>query len=144
MFVDLNAGVGESFRAGTLRHGEALFAFLSSANVACGVHAGDAVAIPERACLRDGRPVVRSVPGANIHGPYEAARRAGLLVKEGRVDVLGGGFFEFEVDTLCIRDHNPNAAEIAHAVRAALEAEGVESRAVGVPVPHQFPPEVPT
>jgi 5-oxoprolinase (ATP-hydrolysing) subunit A len=39
--VDLNADVGESFGAWTLGHDAALFMHITSANVACGFHAGD-------------------------------------------------------------------------------------------------------
>jgi 5-oxoprolinase (ATP-hydrolysing) subunit A len=39
--VDLNADVGESFGAWTLGHDAALFTHITSANVACGFHAGD-------------------------------------------------------------------------------------------------------
>ena len=43
--VDLNADAGESFGAWTLGDDEALFGFVSSANVACGFHAGDPLTI---------------------------------------------------------------------------------------------------
>ena len=43
MQIDLNADVGESFGAYRLGEDEALIAVISSANVACGVHAGDAL-----------------------------------------------------------------------------------------------------
>ena len=39
--VDLNADVGESFGACTIARDEALFSQITSANVACGLHAGD-------------------------------------------------------------------------------------------------------
>ena len=39
--VDLNADVGESFGPWILGHDEALFPHITSANVACGFHAGD-------------------------------------------------------------------------------------------------------
>jgi UPF0271 protein len=39
--VDLNADVGESFGAWTIGHDAALFTHITSANVACGFHAGD-------------------------------------------------------------------------------------------------------
>ncbi|HAP43844.1 MAG: lactam utilization protein LamB [Spirochaetes bacterium GWD1_61_31] len=39
--IDLNADLGESFGAWTMGHDEALLACVSSANLACGVHAGD-------------------------------------------------------------------------------------------------------
>lgn len=41
--VDLNADVGESFGAYRIGHDEALFPLISSANIACGFHAGDPV-----------------------------------------------------------------------------------------------------
>ncbi len=43
MVIDLNADVGESFGAWQMGDDEALLALVSSANVACGFHAGDAV-----------------------------------------------------------------------------------------------------
>ncbi len=42
-FLDLNSDVGESFGRYTLGEDEALFAVITSANVACGFHAGDAL-----------------------------------------------------------------------------------------------------
>ncbi len=39
--IDLNADVGESFGPYQMGNDEALFPFLSSANIACGFHAGD-------------------------------------------------------------------------------------------------------
>ncbi|MBJ6107965.1 LamB/YcsF family protein [Hymenobacter sp. BT523] len=39
--VDLNCDMGESFGAWTLGHDEALMPFITSANIACGFHAGD-------------------------------------------------------------------------------------------------------
>ena len=39
--VDLNCDLGESFGAWTMGDDEAMFALISSANVACGFHAGD-------------------------------------------------------------------------------------------------------
>ncbi len=39
--VDLNADMGESFGMYTLGHDEEFMAFITSANVACGFHAGD-------------------------------------------------------------------------------------------------------
>jgi UPF0271 protein len=41
MTIDLNADVGESFGAYSLGHDEALLGMVSSANIACGFHAGD-------------------------------------------------------------------------------------------------------
>jgi len=41
MTIDLNADVGESFGAYSLGNDESLLALVSSANIACGFHAGD-------------------------------------------------------------------------------------------------------
>lgn len=40
-YVDLNADVGESFGAYTLGNDEEIMKYISSANIACGMHAGD-------------------------------------------------------------------------------------------------------
>ena len=88
---------------------------------------------PERAYLQDGRLAPRSLPGSSIHDPQEAARRALMMVQEGRIEAIDGGFFAFEVDTLCIHGDNPNAVQITQAVRTALEAGGVQIRPFPVP-----------
>ena len=41
MAIDLNSDVGESFGPWKMGHDEDLFPFLTSANIACGFHAGD-------------------------------------------------------------------------------------------------------
>ncbi|HET9506053.1 MAG TPA: 5-oxoprolinase subunit PxpA [Hymenobacter sp.] len=41
MTIDLNCDMGESFGAWTLGHDAALMPYLTSANIACGFHAGD-------------------------------------------------------------------------------------------------------
>ena len=88
---------------------------------------------PERAYLRDGRLAPRSMPGSSIHDPQEAARRAVMMVQEGRTEAVDGGFFEFQVDTLCVHGDNPNAVQIAGAIRTALEGSGVQIRSFPVP-----------
>ncbi|THF85448.1 LamB/YcsF family protein [Deinococcus sp. KSM4-11] len=88
---------------------------------------------PERAYLRDGRLAPRALAGSSIHDPHEAARRAVMLVTEGRIEAIDGGYFECRTDTLCIHGDNPNAVEIARAVRAALEASGVTIAPFSVP-----------
>lgn len=85
-------------------------------------------AFPERAYLKNGQLAPRSMKGSSIHDPLEAARRAVLMVKEGRVETIDGGWFELKVQTLCIHGDNPHAPEIAKAMRGALEAEGIEIR----------------
>ena len=54
--IDLNCDMGESFGAWTLGHDEAILPFVTSANVACGFHAGDPAVMKAtvRAALRHG------------------------------------------------------------------------------------------
>jgi len=84
-----------------------------------------AEAFPERGYTSDGRLAPRGTPGAWIHDPAEAARRAVQMVVEGRVEAVDGAWVEVAAQTLCIHGDNPNAVEIARAVREALLAEGV-------------------
>ena len=42
MQIDLNADMGEGFGAYEIGHDEELLRIVTSANVACGLHAGDA------------------------------------------------------------------------------------------------------
>jgi UPF0271 protein len=51
MLVDLNADIGESFGIYTLGHDAALMPALTSANVACGFHAGDPRVMRETVAL---------------------------------------------------------------------------------------------
>lgn len=82
-------------------------------------------AFPERAYLQNGQLAPRSMPGSSIHDPFDAARRAVMMVTEHRVECVDGGWYHLEPQTLCIHGDNPNAVLIARTVRQALEAEGV-------------------
>lgn len=82
-------------------------------------------AFPERAYLKNAQLAPRSLAGSSIHDPAEAARRAVMMVKEKRIEAIDGGWVDLDVQTLCIHGDNPNAVEIARAVRQALEAEGI-------------------
>jgi UPF0271 protein len=67
----------------------------------------------DRAYTPEGRLVPRSQPGAVIHDPDEAARRAVALARAGRVR------------TLCVHGDTPGAVEMARRVRAALTGAGM-------------------
>lgn len=67
----------------------------------------------DRAYTREGRLVPRSEPGAVIHDPADAARRAVELARSGKVR------------TLCVHGDTPGAVAMARRVRAELEAAGV-------------------
>lgn len=85
-------------------------------------------AFPERAYLKNGQLAPRSLPGSWISDPEEAARRALRMVLEGKVEALYGGEVEVRAETLCIHGDNPNAPQVARAVRKALEEAGIEMR----------------
>ncbi len=83
-------------------------------------------AFPDRAYLSDGRLAPRSMAGALIRDPKAAAERAVAMVLEQEIDALDGGKVQIEAETLCIHGDNPEAVEIARAVREALTEAGVE------------------
>ncbi len=67
----------------------------------------------DRAYTPEGRLVPRSEPGAVIHDPADAARRAVELARSGKVR------------SLCVHGDTPGAVTMAKRVRAELEAAGV-------------------
>ena len=79
--IDLNSDVGESFGAWTLGDDEAIVPLVSSANVACGFHAGDPLTI-RRTCAAAARAGVSvgahvGVPRPRRLRPPLPRRRAG-------------------------------------------------------------------
>ena len=81
---------------------------------------------PERAYLKNGQLAPRSMQGSSIHDPQGAARRALQMVSEKRIETIDGSYFALDVQTLCIHGDNPNAVEIAKAIREKLEGEGIK------------------
>ena len=80
----------------------------------------------DRAYREDGSLVPRAEPGAVIHDPVLATMRAVRMVTQGAVEAITGKIVPLHIDTLCIHGDTPGAVTIAAALRAALEAEGVE------------------
>ena len=68
----------------------------------------------DRAYTPEGRLVPRSEPGAVIHDPADAARRAVELARSGKVR------------SLCVHGDTPGAVAMARKVRAELEAAGLK------------------
>ena len=81
-------------------------------------------AFPERGYAADGLLAARSLPGSSIHDPREAARRA-VGMARGEVVSLDGTPIAMQADTLCIHGDNPQAVQIAQAIRAALAEAGI-------------------
>ena len=85
----------------------------------------------DRAYEPDGSLTPRGVPGAVIHDLPTVVSRAVRMVTESRVTARDGSDIRFHVDTLCVHGDTPGAADLARALRAGLEAAGVEVRAAG-------------
>ena len=60
--VDLNSDLGESFGNYTIGMDEEILKYVSSANVACGWHAGDAM-VMEKTVARNSRRRTPGIPG---------------------------------------------------------------------------------
>ena len=83
----------------------------------------------DRGYLPDGALVPRTRPGALLDDPALVAARAVRLAREGVVDAIDGSLVRADAASLCVHGDSPSAVEMARAVRAALDAAGVEVRA---------------
>ena len=75
--------------------------------------------------MPDGSLVSRREKGAVLHDADEVAARMLRLVREGVVADLNGNDVRIEADSICVHGDSPGAVEMARAVRARLQAEGV-------------------
>jgi len=85
-------------------------------------------AYPDRAYLPTGLLVPRSEAGAVITDPAAVAARALALVEAGGVEAVDGTWTPVEAETLCLHGDSPGAADVARAVRSALDGAGVSLR----------------
>ncbi|GAA4880000.1 LamB/YcsF family protein [Serinicoccus chungangensis] len=85
-----------------------------------------AEAFADRGYRPDGTLVPRSEDGAVLHDPDAVAARMLRLVREGVVEAVDGGDVPVRVASICTHGDSPGAVGMARAVRAALEADGVE------------------
>lgn len=82
----------------------------------------------DRAYEADGRLRSRALPGA-VHGDTAVvAAQAVGIARDAAVTAVDGSVLPLRVDTLCLHGDTPGAVDLAIAVRAALEASGVEVR----------------
>ena len=79
----------------------------------------------DRAYGDDGHLVSRAVAGSLLTDPAAAAAQAVDIALRRRVRSSSGVDVAVAADTLCIHGDTPGAAQIARAVRAALEGVGV-------------------
>ncbi len=83
-------------------------------------------ALADRAYAPDGSLVPRGRPGAVLHDPDAVAARMVQLVTTGTVEAAEGTPVCVAADSLCVHGDSPDAVAMARAVRAALEAAGVD------------------
>lgn len=85
-----------------------------------------AEAFADRGYAADGSLLSRKLDGSVILDPQAAAAQAVRIVTERKVIAADGQALPLVADTICLHGDNPNAEEIAWAVRQALEQAGVE------------------
>ena len=88
-------------------------------------------AFADRAYNADATLVSRSLPGAMITDPADAAARMVRLVTEKKLTTIDGDDLTIDADTICVHSDTPTAVAIARALRAAFDAAGIEVRAIG-------------
>ncbi|SDL02343.1 UPF0271 protein [Arthrobacter sp. ov407] len=85
-----------------------------------------AEAFADRAYFPDGTLVPRTEEGAVLLDAGQVAERAVRLATKGEVEAVDGSMIVVRADSLCLRGDTPGSVSVAAAVRAGLEAAGVE------------------
>ena len=95
------------------------------------LEAGEAAGLPiaaeafaDRTYEPDGSLRSRRLPDALLPTPEAAAAQA-VAIAEGHVRATDGSRVTLKADTLCVHGDTPGAADVARAVRAALEGAGI-------------------
>jgi UPF0271 protein len=127
-------GVARAIADGVLRVSKdlVLVGLAGSAMLDAFRRAGFAVAseaFADRRYEADGTLRPRSRDGALIVDPAEAAAQAVSIARGHRVVAGNGSVVPIEAQTICVHSDTPGGLEIARAVRAALDGEGVPVRA---------------
>ena len=86
----------------------------------------------DRAYEPDGTLVSRRKTGAVIHDPEAVVARVVRMAVERTVVAVDGSLVRLELDTICVHGDTAGAANLAARVRRALEAAGVQVKAVGM------------
>ncbi|QAY60224.1 LamB/YcsF family protein [Microbacterium protaetiae] len=83
----------------------------------------------DRGYRADGTLVPRGEPGDLLHDPDAVAERALRLARAGDVDAVDGTVVGVDAVSFCLHGDTAASLQLARAVRAALDAAGVEVRA---------------
>ena len=87
-----------------------------------------AEAFADRGYTPQGTLVSRRDKGAVLHDSALVARRMLRLVKDGVVEAIDGSLVHLGAQSICVHGDSAGAVEMAQAVRAALEQDGVVLR----------------
>lgn len=104
-----------------------------SALLSAGSRAGlrtAAEAFADRSYEADGSLTPRQMAGAVLSTPVQVTERVVRMVRDGEVAARDGSTLSLRVDTICVHGDTPDAAQLAAAVRIALEAAGIELKAL--------------
>lgn len=82
----------------------------------------------DRAYTPEGFLVPRKQPGAVIHDADEAAKRVVRMLQEQAIFDLEGKRIPVKIDSICVHSDAPGAVAMARAVRASVQAAGIEFR----------------
>lgn len=85
----------------------------------------------DRTYQSDGSLTPRSRPEAMITDSTLSIKQVLRMVREQKVRSVQGEDITVNADTLCIHGDQPGAVAFATAIRAALQAEGIEVKALG-------------
>lgn len=85
----------------------------------------------DRTYQSDGSLTPRSRPEAMIVDSKLSIQQVLRMVREQKVRSVQGEDVTVNADTLCIHGDQPGAVDFAKAIRAALQAEGIEVKALG-------------
>ncbi|MGE0462834.1 MAG: LamB/YcsF family protein [Vicinamibacterales bacterium] len=108
--------------------GLVLLGLPGSALLAAGTRHGlrvAAEAFADRAYNADGSLVSRARTGSVIHDEARVVSRAVRMARARAVTAIDGTELALQADTLCVHGDTPGAAQLAMAIRRALEADGV-------------------
>ena len=75
----------------------------------------------------------RREKGAVLHDDKLVAQRMLRLVREGVVEAIDGSLARIDAQSICVHGDSAGAVEMAQAVRAALEQDGVVLRSFVAP-----------
>lgn len=85
-------------------------------------------AFADRAYQADGQLVPRGTEGAVLHDEGYIISRIVGLAQKGTMPIASGGEIEMQAKTLCLHGDTQGAADLAGAIRAALEENGQAPR----------------